>query len=142
MTTYLLEDMAEYIAANTSYVGGTNLFASLIPDDIEGLVVGIFEYQGQPPQYVMGAANPLPAISNPHLQVVVRADPMDSGDAYPNAMADATTICEALETIVNETVNGTLYFRVARLQDPFLMDRDARRRIYIACNYEVMRQPS
>jgi hypothetical protein len=136
-TTYLLDDMALYLAQNTTFIPGQDLFAGLMPDDLEGIMCALFEYEGGPPLYVMGADQSLPAFSQPSLQVIVR-----SNDGYESSIVAITTVTKALERITNEVVNGTLYYRVARKSDPFLMDRDARRRVYHVCNFEVMRKPS
>ena len=72
----------------------------------------------------------------PRIQVVSR-DP-----TAPNARDQCEGVVRALETVCNATLNTTLYFRIARLQDPFLLHRDAARRVYYACNLEVERQPS
>lgn len=136
-TTYLLDDIETYIVADvaTNYTFGTNLFAGLMPDTPDKCSV-LFEYEGGAPDYVFGASNSLPAISYPHLQVVSR------DTSYAGSRTDANTICALLEGIVNQTINGTFYFRIARLQDPFFMHRDkVKNRVYFACNYEVFRQP-
>ena len=139
--TWLLDDVALYLEDTVGLVGGNDLFASLMPDDLEGIVTGIFEYSGGAPTYVMGEDQSLPAWSNPSLQVVVRADP-GQGQGYEAAVVLINTITQSLERVVNQYINGTLYYRIARSQDPFLMDRDARRRVYMVCNFTVMRKPN
>lgn len=136
MTTYLLDDMQIYVASNVGGLTfGTNLFVGAFPDTPD-TVTALFEYSGMAPEYVMGPST-LPAIAQPHLQVVTR-DP-----TYPGARDQCETVARALEEICNQTVNGTYYLRVARLQDPFFMQRDAvKRRIFFACNFEIMREPS
>lgn len=135
-TTYLLDDATMYLAANIGGLTfGTNLFGGLLPDTPD-TAVACFEYSGEAPIYVMGPQT-LPAISQPNLHVVCR------DVSYVTARAQAEGCARALEQIVNMTVNTTYYLRVARLQDPFFMHRDAvKNRVYFACNFEVMREPS
>lgn len=136
-TTYLLDDMSGFLAAaGLGLTEMVNLYASMLPDAPD-MVVTLFEYAGLPPEYVMGADNPLPAISRPDLQVVAR------DVSYPAARATCEGATRALETICNQTINGTYYERVERNQDPFFMKRDSvRNRVYFVCNFSVMRSPS
>lgn len=139
MTTYLLDDLAGFLAGyNAGALGltiGVNLFKGLLPNTA-GTTVALFEYPGSEPDYVMGAANPLPAVSHPRLQVLAR------DIAYSDGRSTVEQSVRALETIVNATINGTYYLRAARIQDPFLLHRDARRRTYFACNVDVEVTPS
>ena len=135
VTTYFLDDMALYIEDNSTFVGGVDLFAGLLPDDLETTAVGIFEYSGGSPVYVMGEDQHLPAWSQPNLQVIVR-----TSAGYETGISTITALTTSLEMVVNQYINGTWYYRIARKQDPFLMDRDARRRVYMVCNFDVMRK--
>lgn len=138
-TTYLLDDMEVYLSgAGLGLTFGTNFYASMLPDasDTPDTILVIFEYAGEAPEYMMGPRS-LPAISQPHLQVVTR------DVNYQAARADCESATRALEAIVNTTINTTFYQRVERLQDPFFMQRDAvRNRVYFVCNFAVMRVPS
>jgi hypothetical protein len=137
-TTYVLDDLASsFLPSYTpslSLAFGTNLFAGLMPNSPDECVA-LFEYPGGPPDYVFGPDS-LPAISSPRIQVLVR----DTKYALGRPLIE--NVVRALETIVNQTVNGTYYERVERLQEPYLLHRDAARRVFFACNLHVMRTPS
>jgi len=142
---YLLDEMVAYVEANTGQLfgpasQGTNLFVGFIPDDPD-TVTTMFEYEGKPPDYVFGASQALPAITKPHLQVMTR------DVVYQNSRDQCESVVRLLEQICNQVIIGgtgasTLYYRVMRIHDPFLFHRDAKRRVYFACNMEVERQPS
>jgi hypothetical protein len=135
-TTYLLDDMEVFLSgAGLGLTFASNLFASMMPDEPDSVTV-MYEYSGYAPEYTMGP-NSLPAIAQPHLQIVTR------DVSYTSSRADCEAAARSLESICNQTVNTTYYERVARLQDPFFMKRDAvRNRVYFCCNFEVMRTPT
>jgi hypothetical protein len=139
MASLLLDDIALYLQEfPLGLTFGSNLFAGLMPnapyapDDC----VAIYESSGMAPEYVMGAQQPNPAISRPELQVVVRSA------KYQPGRITIEQIAQVLEGVVNQEINGTFYERLERIQEPFLMHRDAARRTYFACNFAVMRSPS
>jgi hypothetical protein len=143
MSTYLLDDLVIYIEANSSYVLGDNLFEGLMPQiattEAPDTAVSLFEYAGEPPDYVYGSST-LPAIAHPRVQILSRSGP--GVGSYALARDNCEAIVRILETITNTLVNTTWYERVARLQEPFMMHRDAHRRTFFACNMEVFRTPS
>jgi Bacteriophage minor capsid protein len=135
----LLYDMATvflpaYNSGSLSLTFGTDLFAGLMPNSPDNCVT-LFEYPGEAPEYTMGPTS-LPAISKPRLQVLVRN--LD----YMTGRAQIEAVVSALETICNETINSTLYERVARTQEPSFLHRDAARRIFFVANMEVQRSPT
>lgn len=127
----ILEDLAVFLPTQSlGYTFGTNLFAQLMPDQPDALT-SMFEYPGNAPEYVFGAANPQPALSHPRIQVVVR----DTNPLTARSTIEAVT--KKLEAVVNQTINGTYYERIERLQDPFFLHRDAKRRSFYAVNLTV-----
>lgn len=137
VATYILDDLAQVFlpAAGLGLIFGTNLYAGLMPDHPD-VASTLFEYPGAKPEYVMGAANPLPAIAHPRVQVVSRNPDYQAGRDV------IEQIVRTLEAVCNQTINGTYYERIERLQDPFLMHRDTSRRCFFACNVDVARTPS
>lgn len=133
----VLEDMIVFLTgAGLGFTLGTNLHASIIPDSPDS-VVAIFEYAGQPPDYVFGGRT-LPAFSKPHVQVVTRG-------AAEDGLTPRTTIesvGRALEGIINQTINGTYYERVERVAEPSLLERDVNRRALWVWNFAVTRTPT
>jgi hypothetical protein len=135
-TTYLLDDVGTYLAgAGLGLVEGTNLYLGYLKDNPDSCLA-LFEYDGMAPMYTMGPQS-LPAIAQPHLQIVWR----DVG--YVQARTGAESVTRALEQVTNQNVNGTYYERIERLQDPFFMQRDTvKYRVYFACNFGIMRTPT
>ncbi len=130
----LLEDLAQTYLPTTglSLTFGTNLFGGIMPTNPDACTA-VFEYSGGAPQFVMGSSNPSPAISMPNVQVLVRVNE----DSYLTGRALIANVAKKLELITNTSVNSTLYFRVQRRQDPFMLHRDPSRRVYFCCNFDV-----
>lgn len=137
-TTYLLDDIAQtYLPANTPFVFGSNLYASLLPDFSPDTSSVVNEYGGMKGHHTMGMDNSgLPAISTPRIQVLCRGDK----DDYLTPRENAYIIWKALLSIANLTINGTLYERIESIQsEPFFLERDDTRRVFFVCNYQVYR---
>lgn len=128
----LLVEIQNYLAGigSLGLTAQTNFFASYLPDTPDQCVT-IYEYAGPGPQDTMGSQSGRAAWWKPRLQVVCR-------DAnYLSARNLAGSISVALHQVVNQTIGGTLYYRIAAQQDPFLRARDQRERSEIVCNYQV-----
>ena len=50
---------------------------------------------------------------------------------------ELVTCHEALDGVVNQTINGTSYVRVAALQSPFFLEFDDNKRYLFAVNFTV-----
>lgn len=130
-----------YASQSTQMTEGTNTFVGFVPDDPD-VTTSFYEYEGRDPEYVFGAGNSLPVITRPHLQIVCR------DQYYEYARDQCESVVRLLEQIVNQQLSAatgqgyTLYYRINRIQDPFLFSRDKKRRVYFACNMDVERQPS
>jgi len=143
---YILDELVAYLSTFASpplfsaLGSGSNFFVGIIPDTPD-VVTTLFEYEGKEPQYVMGNSS-LPAITKPHLQVLCR------DITYQNSRDQCESVVRILEQVTNQSIKAnvsstpTLYYRIERIQDPFLFHRDSRRRVYFACNMAVQRQPS
>ena len=128
----MLQEIQTYLAAQSGLglTVQTNFFASYFPDSPDQCVT-IYEYAGPAPQDTMGVQTGRAAWWKPRLQVVCR------DVNYIPARNLAGSISVALHQIANQTIGGTLYYRIAAQQDPFLRARDQKQRSEIACNYQV-----
>ena len=126
-----LVDIANYLDANVAGLTlGTNLFIGRMPDD-PNACVAVYEYGGTRPDQTMGGG--LPVLQNPSIQVRVR------DASYASAETTAILCSQALEAIVDETINTTRYNRVTAIQAPFPLERDPEDRIVFVQNFDVKR---
>lgn len=124
----MLTDIHAYLVANSQ---GTNLYIGSLPDSPD-VVVGLFAYQGRPPQSVLDVAGI--RRERPGLQVQVRSAP----NAYADAEARAYAIFDLLQ-VSNATLGSGFYQEVTPFGSPFPLGRDLNRRMVIAANYLVSR---
>jgi hypothetical protein len=128
----LLEDVATRITVNIGTLTlGTNLFLGRMPDDPD-LCVALYQYGGEQAVATMGG-DAMPPIEQPRFQVVVRAA------GYTTAHDLASTIWGVLDSVLNESLSSTLYYKITGIQSPFPMDRDTQDRIVFAQNFKVQR---
>jgi hypothetical protein len=116
-------------------VFGTNLFGGTLPAG-PNFAVAMYEPSGAGPVEVMGPG--LPAEDNPRLQVVVRSEPNN----YVQARSVAWSIWRILAGVVDETINGTRYLRIAAVHSPSFLTRDDNERVLFVCNFEVLKDLS
>lgn len=114
---------------------GVDMFLAFMPDTPD-LVTCLFEYAGSGPVDLFGN-DTLPAWDRISVQVRVRGE--DRG--YLAAHAKATEVFKVLTKISNETIEGGEYFRVSKINGPYLMAVDQQDRPIIAQNFEVWRKP-
>ena len=138
----LLADLAGYLdTALGTHSQGSNLFAGDLPhspDDVvgaDGPVTALFETPGSVPVETLGVDGQ-PAVTLPRVQVQTRAG---GATAYVDSRTRAREVYAALVVVTNEDVGGALYYRVAPLQEPFLLHRDESERVVFAFNCEVWR---
>lgn len=130
----LVEDIGTYLAgASTRFVLGTKTFLNYFPDT-PNRASAIHEYAGPEPDFVQGPSTK-PAWENARFQVACRSTSSTA------ARGDINTAWALLNGIVNQTLSGTTYLRVAALQSPFLMERDKKGRPVFACNFQAQRRP-
>lgn len=138
-TTFPLDDLCVvWLPSQTPLVFGTTLFANILPDT-PAAAVAVYEYPGGEGQDTFQDPNlpaGLPTIAEHKFQVVVR-DPNAQ-----TARSTIDTVHKALAKVVNLTINGARYLRIAPNQEPFFLHRDAQRRVYYACNYTASRTPN
>ena len=110
---------------------GVDVFCNDLPNAPDA-AISVFQYGGRGSDRGMGIdTQPL---ENSSLQVDVR-------DANPQT---AESICyaiyEALDELgVNVTINGTVYTWLRPMQPPFLLERDASKRVTYIFNMECQR---
>lgn len=128
----LLDDLGAYLGSQVaSLTLGTNLFLGRMPDTPD-TCVALYEYGGDVPLNVMGS-DALPPVEQPRLQVLVRAA------GYSSARTLALECWTEIEGILNESLSGTLYHRVAANQSPFPLERDSQDRVIWAQNFRVQK---
>lgn len=121
----------------TAAVGtlGTDIFLGFMPDSPD-IVMSLYEYAGSGPEDTFGVDD-LPY--NDKLNIQVRARGTLRG--YQEAHDKATAIFGIFTKIANEDIGGGYYFRVRKINGPYLLYVDQQDRPIIVCNYEVWRRP-
>jgi hypothetical protein len=129
----LLHDVATYLDTQVaSLTLGTNLFMGNMPDTpVES--VAMYEYTAGPPIETLGGADT--AMETPRVQVIVRSSDYATGRAL------IESIWKALRNVANTTLSGTRYQRIAAVDSPTFMQRDANYRPMFVCNFEIMKVP-
>ena len=128
----LLDDVGTYLAGQVgSLTLGTNLFLGRMPDEPD-TCVALFEYGGDAPVNTMGS-DAMPPVEQPRIQILTRAS------GYSSARTLAISCFAALEAVLNESLSGTRYHRVAANQSPFPLERDSRDRVVWAQNFRVQK---
>lgn len=131
----MIEEVATYLDSNsTRFTLGTNLFLNFQPDE-PATCAALYEDLGGQPVATFGAAH---VIENPRLQLVCRSSGDLTGPTIARANIDAAW--GILDGVANTTLSGSTYLRVAAVQSPFLLERDARGRVSFAANFDVMRR--
>ncbi len=114
---------------------GTDLFSGYMPDKPDACGC-VYEYGGERAELGFGVAGV--QFENPSVQVVFRGAPQD----YAGPRAAAETAYRALAEVQATTLSSTRYLIVHPKQSPFEMKRDEAERVYIACNFDVRKEPS
>lgn len=130
----ILDDIGGYLDTQlTTLTLGTNFFLGKMPEVPPNNIAAIFENAGLQPLYTQGSVN-LPAFERPELQVIVR------NSSYTAGRALAESMYRVLTQIANQTINGTLYYRIEALHTPEVFDRDKSGLVLFTCNFTVMRK--
>lgn len=124
----ILDELAAYIDAQTSFTVGTDLFKARMPES-PVTALALSEYGGAPPLQTLG---PTLVEERPRVQVTSRAAD------YTTARTNAKTIWNLFKAFpAGTSLSGIIYKEIVPLQSPFLMMRDALDRPIIAFNLEV-----
>ena len=130
-----LQEIGALLATAGVGTVGTSLFLGYMPDQPDACGA-IYEYGGERAE--LGFGVPGVQFENPSVQVVFRAGPQEY--AAPRALAE--TAFRELAEVQATTLSGTRYLIVRPKQSPFEMKRDEAERVYIACNFDIRKEPS
>jgi hypothetical protein len=124
----------------TTYFGtlgltGYTITAGQRPDGTDK-VVTVYETGGFPAELGFGVAGI--QFEHPTVQVTVRGE----ADDYAGPRAILQTIYKEFPKQQAATLSGTKYNTVRPTQAPFLLERDAKRRVVLAVNFEIEKAPS
>lgn len=132
----LLPEIASVIETAALATTGTDLFLGGLPSD-PSECCALIEYGGEPPlrtQNEGAARSSAQGGERPRFQLLCRAADYETGRSLIQSVVDE------LDGIVNETIGGTFYLRVAALQPPFLLERDGNDRWIFAVNFAVTKR--
>lgn len=129
----VLNEIAAHLASLGVGTVGTTIFIGVMPETPDACT-SIYEYGGLAPDFSLGVDGI--DTETPAVQVVCRG----VKDDYATPRATATLAYEGLSKVEAETITTTggtsaFYHWIHPEQSPFLMQRDANGRVYIACNY-------
>lgn len=120
----------DYLVTKGLGVKGTTIYATMMPDNPDDLVV-VSEYSGRRPEGALGSATPLARF--PRVQVMVRSG------RYVTARQKAEDVFLALTPVANQQVGGTRVNSIWPLQEPALLETDENGRSVIVFNVEIDR---
>lgn len=129
----LLSEIALYLEVNGIAVRAQNLFAGEIPAHAPELAIGLIETGGGPPRFVHERERRI--TETPGFQVRVR------GPEYEGAREKIEAIVETL-TFRERVLSGVRYLSVVPTQSPIDLGRDDNERHLLACNFDVVKEPS
>lgn len=136
----MVEELVAHLSTNGVGTVGTNLFAHVLPEEVSGVTVGVFDAVGMGPQDTFGGEV---AWEQARVQVIVRSTAPGSGMGVANpvaARAKAQQAWDVLHDVVNTTIGGSFYLSVDPSQSPYLMQRDAQGRALFGFTADVWRR--
>jgi hypothetical protein len=110
-----------------------DLFLGTLPSN-PTLCCALAEYAGEPPLRTQNeghAHSSAQGGERPRVQLLCRATDYEAGRSL------IQSILGVLDAIVNQTILGTFYLKVAAVQPPFLLERDQNDRWIFAVNFAV-----
>jgi hypothetical protein len=134
----VLDDLGMYIEAEALATVGTDLILGHMPAS-PSLCCALLEYGGDAPlrnQNEGAAHSGVQSGERPRVQLLCRASSYSVGHSL------IRSIWTLLDGIVNETINGVGYVRVAALQSPFFLEFDDNKRYLFAVNFTVTKAVS
>ena len=135
--TFVLDDIADYLASGGVGTVGTSIFKGGMFDGGTAATpdaqVAVYEYLGPAPQQVFGSGVASPTVS-PRVQVVCR------DVKYSDARTKAQAVYARLAPVTDVTINSTRYLRIEALGEPSFIGSDQNGRPLIGCNYGVLRE--
>lgn len=125
MTTYLLDDIAAYLATVPA-LSTTTIVKGFVPHGPD-TIIALTEYSGFPPDQVA-------EIESPQVQVRVRAAD------YNTAKGIIISVYSALHLLWETSINGNRYLYIYANGSPAFMRRDANNRAEFVQNFTVIRE--
>lgn len=123
-------DIADYLE-NLSPSSYENIYVNNSPNSPDN-TIELNDTGGVPPVDAMGTQDNKPMLQNPGLQVRVRNN-------------SNQTASDTIQSLVGElhglstTINGTRYYYVWAVQEPFFLFKDENERFYYVCNFLMKR---
>lgn len=123
-------DIADYLE-NLSPSSYENIYVNNSPTSPDN-TIELNDTGGVPPVDAMGTQDNKPMLQNPGLQVRVRNN-------------SNQTASDTIQSLVGElhglstTINGTRYYYVWAVQEPFFLFKDENERFYYVCNFLMKR---
>jgi hypothetical protein len=126
----VLEDIGLYLQTNGLGTLGQTIFLGMLPLDqpgggVQDAVLGLFEVPGLPPTHSHDAAGP--RYEQPMVQLRFRGTPY----GYQAARMQAGEAFTLLDSVVNQTINGTRYLWMQAMQSPFGQPADEWNRPFV-----------
>ena len=128
----ILDELASFIATNSTLVVGTDLFKAGFPATAADTAVAIYETGGVSPKESFGGV----VVETPSVQVLVRST------SYSVARNLAQTIWNDVVSISNSTLTGVGYAYGRAQQSPFSIGNDELNRELVSCNYFIDKEVS
>lgn len=129
----VLEDLGVLLEGLALVTVGDDLILGHMPSS-PSLCCALLEYGGEAPlrnQSEGAAGAGAQSGERPRIQLLCRSASYTAGRSL------IQTIWQALDGVVNQTINGTGYVRIAALQSPFFLDFDDNKRYLFAANFAV-----
>ncbi len=126
----VLNEIAAKVASLTGLVVGTSIHLGMMPETPD-VCCAVYEYGGLAPEFGFGTAGIF--FETPAVQVVFRGTAYD----YATPRASAATAYAGLAAVEASTLTGgtsAFYHTVHPNGPPFMLQRDANQRVYIAFN--------
>jgi len=125
------KDIMDFIAANTSWVSGTNFFVGREPT-APNVCLTIFDTPGVGPLLFMNKDG---RYDYANFQLRLRHT------HYEQGMSAMDDLIDLLHGDGNFEINGTQYTKIEALDSPALLDWDENNRARIIANFEIQRRP-
>lgn len=120
----ILDEIASYVAANSTMVVGTDLFKAAFPADGPDTATAFYETGGLGVQYNLGNTV---GFERPALQVISRS----------TRYTVARNRAQVVYNLITGLANSTEAITTDALQSPFSIGTDDDRRYMVSCNYIV-----
>ncbi|QCX32456.1 hypothetical protein FDN13_01380 [Caloramator sp. E03] len=122
----LLDDIGQYLEEQNIGRLGTDIFLSLLPEDIDNCIA-LFEYGGEAPELHSN-------IEKPRLQAMVR------NVDYQTGRMTIEQIKNILHGLSEQIINGKRYLLIMALQCPEFLGYDENNRSEFVCNFEIIKE--